>query len=95
MAAIIIRNLPEKVHKALRRLAARSDLPVEAYVRQVLSDVAQRKAGGIDFDKLMRSRAALGLYEDGPAWETSLDEPALSRRVLQAGKTKTKTRRKS
>jgi hypothetical protein len=37
---------------------------------------------GIDFGKLARDLAALGLMEDGPEWTEALDDPALSRRVL-------------
>jgi plasmid stability protein len=82
MAAIIIRNLPDDVHEALRKLAAERKQPVEAFVRDKLSEIATRKKGGIDFDKLARARAALGLYEDGPVWTPDLDEPAVSWKVL-------------
>jgi plasmid stability protein len=82
MTAIIIRNLPEDVHEALRKLAAERKQPVEAFVRETLSEVARRKRGGIDFEKLARDRAARGLYEDGPIWTPDLDDPALSRKVL-------------
>jgi plasmid stability protein len=82
MAAIVIRNLPDDVHDALRRLAADRNQPVEAFVREALSEVAKRKRGGIDFERLARNRAALGLYEDGPGWTPDLDDPKLSWKVL-------------
>jgi plasmid stability protein len=83
MPAITIRNLPEPVHNALRRIAAERRMSVEALARAALSDLArQAHAGGIDFGKLARDRAALGLTEDGPEWAEALDDPALSRRVL-------------
>jgi plasmid stability protein len=82
MAAIIIRNLPEAVHKALRRIAAERSISVEALVRDTLNEFAARKRSGIHFEKLSRDRAALGLHEDGPGWTPDLDDPALSRRVL-------------
>lgn len=82
MAAIVIRNLPDDVHDALRRLAADRKQPVEAFVRDTLTEVAKRKRGGIDFEKLARARAALGLYEDGPEWTPEMDDPKLSWKVL-------------
>lgn len=82
MAAIVIRNLPEDVHAALRRLAKERGQPVEAFVRETLSEVARRKRGGIDFEQLARNRAALGLFEDGPPWTPELDDPKLSWKVL-------------
>ena len=82
MAAIVIRNLPADVHAALQKLAAERKQPVEAFVRETLSEVALRKRGGIDFERLARSRAALGLYEDGPGWDPELDDPKLSWKVL-------------
>ena len=82
MAAIVIRNLPDDVHNALRRLAAERKQPIEAFVRDKLSELAKRKQGGIDFEKLARDRAALGLFEDGPGWTPDLADPALSRKVL-------------
>jgi plasmid stability protein len=82
MAAIVIRNLPDDVHEALRRMAAERKQPVEAFVRETLSEVAKRKRGGIDFELLARNRAALGLHEDGPAWTPDLDDPKLSWKVL-------------
>jgi predicted transcriptional regulator len=82
MAAIVIRNLPDDVHEKLRELAAARKQPVEAFVREALGEVARRKTGGIDFDRLMRARAALGLYEDGPGWTPDLDDPKLSWKVL-------------
>jgi plasmid stability protein len=99
MAAIVIRNLPDDVHEALRRLAAEHKQPVEAYVRDKLSEITKQKSGGIDFEKLVRSRAALGLYEDGPAWTPALDDPKLSWKVLgmkppKAAKTRSKSKKK-
>jgi plasmid stability protein len=83
MPAITIRNLPEPVHDALRRIAAERRMSVEALARSVLADLARHAhVGGIDFGKLARDRAALGLTEDGPEWTEALDDPALSRRVL-------------
>lgn len=83
MTAITIRNLPEPVHDALRRIAAERHVSVEALARTALSDLARQSGkGSIDFRKLNRDRAALGLTEDGPEWTEALDEPALSRRVL-------------
>jgi plasmid stability protein len=78
----VIRNLPDDVHAALQKLAAERRQPVEALVREALSDLARRKRTGIDFEKLARDRAALGLFEDGPGWTPDLDDPALSRKVL-------------
>jgi len=94
MAAMVIRNLPDDVHKALRRLAAEREQPVETFVRETLSEVARRKRTGIDFEKLARNRAALGLYEDGPEWTPDLDDPKLSRRVLGLENPKTSPKRK-
>jgi plasmid stability protein len=83
MAAITIRNLPEPVHNALRRIAAERRVSVEALARVALADLAsQARKGGIDFRKLSRDRAALGISEDGPEWTEALDDPVLSRRVL-------------
>jgi plasmid stability protein len=83
MPAIIIRNLSVPVHNALRRIAAERRMSVEALARAALGDLArQAGADGIDFAKLARDRAALGLTEDGPEWTEALDDPALSRRVL-------------
>ena len=75
MSAITIRNLPEPVHDALRRLAAERHTSVEALARPA-------RCGGIDFEKLARDRAAFGLFDDGPAWTDAMDDPALSRLVL-------------
>jgi plasmid stability protein len=74
MPAITIRNLPEPVHNALRRIAAERRMSVEALARAALSDLAGRaRASGIDFAKLARDRAAPGLTEDGPDWTEALD----------------------
>lgn len=83
MSALVIRNLPDDVHDSLRQLAARKHMSVEAIARQALADLvrAQRPAG-IDFTALAQHRVALGFAEDGPAWDSAMDEPALSRRVL-------------
>ena len=94
MAAMVIRNLPDDVHDALRRLAAERQQPVETFVRETLSEVARRKRGGIDFEKLARNRAALGLYDDGPEWTPDLDDPKLSRQVLGLEKPKARPKRK-
>jgi plasmid stability protein len=86
MSSITIRNLPESGHAALRRIAAERHVSVEALTRAALSDLAtQARRGGIDFRKLARDRAALGLTEDGPAWTDALGVPAFSRRVLGSG----------
>jgi plasmid stability protein len=83
MPAITIRNLPEPVHDALRRIAAERRMSVEALARSALADLARQvRAGGIDFARLARDRAALGLTDDGPEWTEALDDPALSRGVL-------------
>lgn len=83
MSAITIRNLPEPVHDALRRMASERHTSVEALARRALSDLVRpARRGGIDFEKLARDRAALGLFEDGPEWTDALDDLALSRRVL-------------
>ena len=83
MPAITIRNLPAPVHDALRRIAAERRVSVEALARATLSDlVRQARTGGIDFVRLARDRAALGLTEDGPEWTEVLDDTAFSRQVL-------------
>ena len=41
-----------------------------------------RRRGRVDFDKLARSRARLGLEKEGDGWPAYLDRPALSRSVL-------------
>ncbi len=47
---ITIRNLPESVHDALRRIAADRRMPVEALARSALGDLArQAREGGVDF----------------------------------------------
>jgi plasmid stability protein len=83
MSAITIRSLPEPVHDALRRLAAERHTSVEALARQALTDLARpARRRGIDFEKLARDRAALGLFEYVPEWTEAMDAPALSRLVL-------------
>lgn len=87
MSALTVRNVPEKVHNALRRLAARRGVSVEALARAALEElVRSSRAGGVDFAKLGRDRAALGVARDGPEWTEALDDPALSRRVLGVDK---------
>jgi len=85
MSALTIRNLPEKVHANLRKIAAKRGVSVEALAREALEDVANAERGGIDFGRLGRARAALGFTSDGPEWTSELDDPALSRRVLGLG----------
>ncbi len=83
MSALVIRNLPEEVHDGLRQLAARKHMSVEAVARQALADLARaQRPIGIDFTVLSQHRAALGFAEDGPAWDSAIDDTALSRRVL-------------
>ena len=83
MSAITIRNIPEEVHDALRKLAKERGQSVEAVARQALDELASgERKGGIDFDDLMRRRRELGWSDDGPAWNDDLDSPELSRRVL-------------
>lgn len=94
MGVILVRDIPDDVHDALRRLAAERKQPVETFVRETLSEVARRKRGGIDFEKLARNRAALGLFEDGPEWTPDLDDPKLSRQVLGLERPKARPKRK-
>lgn len=83
MTAIVIRNIPPEVHDALRRIASERKQPVEAVARQALTDLAETaRPKGIDFEKLHRIRAEMGLFEDGPAWPPEFDDPAFSRQVL-------------
>lgn len=83
MPTITIRDLPEPVHDALRRIAAERGMSIEALARSALADLARQSGtGGIDFAKLARDRAALGRTEDGPEWTEALDVSALSRHVL-------------
>jgi hypothetical protein len=42
----------------------------------------KRRTGGIDFAKLARDHAALGITEGGPIWTEAMDDTALSRKVL-------------
>jgi hypothetical protein len=79
----MVRNIPEKVHNALRKLAKIKGMSVEALARNALEEVARAgRSGGIDFDRLQRDRAAFGLTADGPEWTEALDDPAVSRGVL-------------
>jgi plasmid stability protein len=94
VAAIVIRNLPDDVHDALRRMAAERQQPLEALVREKLSEFARRPRGGIDFEKLARRRAELGLFEDGPEWTPAMDDPALSRKVLGLSEPKPRKKKK-
>lgn len=78
-----IRNIPEEVHDALRRIAAERRVAVEALVREQLVElVKSSQRRGIDFERIARKRAELGIHEDGPSWTAEMDDPALSRRVL-------------
>lgn len=94
MGALVIRNLSDEVHDGLRRLAAEKKQPVEALVRDALGEFVRGKRGGIDFEKLRRNRAALGMHEDGPAWTPALDDPKLSWKVLGMKPPRTVTKRK-
>jgi plasmid stability protein len=86
MSAITIRNLPAPVRDALRRIAVERHTSVEALARQALTDLTRpSRRVRIDFEKLARDRAALGLFEYGPEWTQAMDNPALSRRVLGLG----------
>ncbi len=83
MSAITIRNIPEEVHDALRKLAKERGQSVESLAREALGDLAQgKRRGGIDFEEVRRVREAHGVFEDGPPWTDDLDDPALTRRVL-------------
>lgn len=83
MSAITIRNIPEEVHDALRKLAKEKHQSVESLVREALGELALgKKRGGIDFEEVRRVREAHGVFEDGPPWTDDLDDPALSRRLL-------------
>jgi plasmid stability protein len=83
MSSMTIRNIPDDVHDALRRLAAERRVPLEAMVREELAELVKRaKPRGIDFERLARRRAELGFTEPWPEWTEDLDDPALSRRVL-------------
>ncbi len=73
MSAITIRNLP--VHDALRRIAAERHISFEGMARQ-------KRRGDIDFEKLARNKAALGIEDGGPVWTEAMDDTALGRRVL-------------
>ncbi len=83
MSAIVIRNVPEGVHDALREMAREEGQSVEGLVRKLLAEVVHaRRPTGIDFDAIAEERAKLGVAEDGPEWTEALDDPALSRRLL-------------
>ena len=83
MSAITIRNIPEEVHDALRRLAKERGKSVESLAREALDNLAREKRkGGIDFEALRKRRAELGWDDDGPEWSDDMDSPELSRRVL-------------
>ncbi|MDR6287991.1 plasmid stability protein [Inquilinus ginsengisoli] len=45
MAAVIIRNLPEETHRALKLLAARHGRSTEAEIRRILEDAVRPKSG--------------------------------------------------
>lgn len=83
MSAIVIRNLPDDVHDALREMARERGQSVESLARQLLADAANdRRPRGIDFEELARRRKELGIEEDWPEWTEDMDDPAFSRRVL-------------
>jgi plasmid stability protein len=83
MSALVIRNLPDHVHAALRRAAADQRVSVETLARRALVEVARANApAGIDFGRLARDSALAGFAEDGPEWDARMDDSALSRRVL-------------
>ena len=60
MSALTIRNLPEPVHAALRRIAAERHTSVEALARQALSDLPC-PAGTEALDDPALSRRVLGV----------------------------------
>jgi hypothetical protein len=65
-------------------IAAERPVFATALARGALTDPDHRtRGGGIDFGKLARDRATLGLTEDGPDWTEALDDSALGRRVLE------------
>lgn len=41
-----------------------------------------RKRGGVDFDKLDKTRQRLGIKDDDTEWPEEFDDPAFSRKVL-------------
>jgi CubicO group peptidase (beta-lactamase class C family) len=82
MSAITIRNIPDDVHDALRKLAKARGESVESFARNALAEAAGKRSGGIDFEEVRRVREAHGVFEDGPPWTDDLDDPALSRRLL-------------
>lgn len=83
MSAITIRNIPDEVHDALRKLAKERGQSVESLARDLLAKgAAVKRKGGIDFEELRRVRERHGVFEDGPPWTDDLDDPALSRRLL-------------
>lgn len=95
MSAIVIRNIPDDVHDALRRIAAERREPVEAVARKALADLAETvRPKGIDFEKLRQVRAQFGLFEDGPHWPEEFDDPAFSRKVLGLEEPTAKPRRR-
>jgi plasmid stability protein len=61
MVAIVIRNLPDDVHAALRRIAQDRHQSVEAVAREALTRLTGRVEGGIDFAQLAFDRKVLGL----------------------------------
>lgn len=83
MSAILVRNLPDDVHDALRELARARGQSVETLAREVLTKAADdKRPHGINFERLARRKKALGIAETGPEWTEAMDDPALSRRVL-------------
>lgn len=83
MSALTIRNIPDEVHAALRELAAKRGVSVEALARSALEEVANsNQDAGIDLESVQRIRAELGMVEEWPEWSEGMDDPSLSRRVL-------------
>jgi plasmid stability protein len=82
VAAVVIRGLADDIHAGLRELAAERHQSVESLAREALADLVRSKRAGIDFEQLSIARITLGLAEDGPDWDATLDDPGLSRSVL-------------
>lgn len=83
MSAILIRNLPDDVHDALRKQARAAGRSVESLARETLIKLARNEAKtGIDFARIERTKAELGIEGEWPEWTEEMDDPAFSRRVL-------------
>src|SRR5256885_10090877 len=54
MASLTVRNLPQPVHDALRRMAADHRSSLEAEVRAALAEHVARKASAADVDRRLR-----------------------------------------